>query len=100
MSKPIRRVRRSADDWRLILARFKRSGQTQRDFCQGEGVALASFLRWQKRLGSAGAPSAASRKESPFEFDRSFLELAGAASSATWTIELELPGGGLLRVRP
>lgn len=95
-------VRRSEKQWREILARYESGDLSQREFCSAEGIALASFLRWRRRLGSTATPSrprtAPKRRvaapESPF------VELVAAPSGESWAFELELPGGCVLRVRP
>ncbi len=37
--------------WRERLERFSRSGRTVARFCGGEGVSIASFYLWRKKLG-------------------------------------------------
>jgi hypothetical protein len=99
MTSSIRRVRRSASDWRTILSHYEQSGQSQRDFCRAQGVALASFLRWRQRLGAGDAHSTVAQREGLPAQANSFVEFA-AAPASTWSIELELPHGLVLRVRP
>ncbi len=84
-------VRRSEEEWREIVQRFEASGQSQHEFCKSEGLTLASFTRWRRRLQASATPAA---------IDHGFVEIARACTTPTWTIELELPGGGVLRVRP
>ena len=36
-------VRRSPEEWRVILARFERSGQSHREFCLVEELAPSTF---------------------------------------------------------
>lgn len=82
------RVRRSEDQWTEILRRFASSGQTSREFCRREGLALSSLQRWGRRLGAL--PRAR------------FVELvpeAGARTGAAgWSLEVTLPHGVTLRV--
>lgn len=40
-------------EWRERLERFSRSGLTVARFCGGEGVSVASFYHWRKKLGQA-----------------------------------------------
>ena len=42
-----KRVRRSADDWRAILAKQRSSGLSQAAFCRREAIALSTFARWK-----------------------------------------------------
>ena len=97
MSQPRTHVRRSASEWKAILARYEISHQSQRDFCRSEGVALASFLRWRRRLGAQAVttPTAVSRSSG----HEDFVELTHRAAETPWSIELELPGGCILRIR-
>jgi hypothetical protein len=41
--------RRSADEWVKVIARYRRSGLTQREFCEREGVSTASLQHWLYR---------------------------------------------------
>ena len=48
----VRRTRRSAGQWRDLLARFEVSGLDVSEFCRRASVSTASFYRWRTRLGS------------------------------------------------
>lgn len=96
MSTPRQHVRRSASDWQSILTRYERSDLSQRDFCRSEGVALASFFRWRQRLGIQSARRAVSTPDVARE---DFVELATPNTTPPWSIEIELPGGCILRLR-
>lgn len=82
-----RGVRRTEKQWIEILRRFASSGSGSREFCDREGVPLSSLQRWRRRLGRV--PS------------EKFVELVPAvsanASSASWSLEVSLPGGACLR---
>ena len=84
-----RRKRRTEAEWTEILRRFESSGVTQREFCRREGLALCSFQRWRRRLGSVASTD--------------FVELVPAVtpSEATlnWTLDVALPNGVCLRLR-
>ncbi|MFM9438144.1 transposase-like protein [Janthinobacterium sp. CG_23.3] len=47
-------------EWRQRLARFAKSGQQIKSFCQAESVSEAVFYRWRKQLEAVGdvAPAA------------------------------------------
>lgn len=91
MTRSRQHVRRSEQEWREIVQRFEASGQSQRQFCKSEDITLASFARWRRRLQATGTPAA---------IDSGFVELATPSVAPSWSIELELPGGSILRVRP
>jgi len=83
-------IRRSAKQWRAILRRFEKTGLTPADFCHQKNISLPAFRRWyRKQLAETNAPG--------------FVELQPSAISlkpeAPWTLELDLPGGGRLRIQ-
>jgi hypothetical protein len=86
-----RRPHRSAEQWRAIVDRYESSDLSQADFCRRERVSLTSFCRWRRRFLA--------------EDDQAgFVELVPASPPATasagdWTLEIDLPGGGSLRLR-
>ena len=85
--KSARRPRRDKKQWTEIFKRFDSSGLGPRDFCRREDLALSSFQRWRRGLGSVA------RAE--------FVELAPTVPSSTtssdWSLDIELPNGVCLR---
>lgn len=82
--------RRSAKQWRAILRRFDKSDLSPADFCRQQKLALPSFRGWQrKQLAEASTAG--------------FVELQPPAATPNletpWTLELDLPGGGRLRIQ-
>ena len=81
------RRRRTKAQWTEILGRFTSSRLDPREFCRHEGLALSSFQRWHRRLGSVAAAE--------------FVELVPAASPSTassrWSLDVSLPNGMCLR---
>ena len=47
--------RRSAAEWTRIIARFRRSGLTQREFCEREDVTLSALQHWLYRRSKNAA---------------------------------------------
>lgn len=91
-----RRIRRSPDQWREIMARFERSGQTREQFCTEQGLGLSTFSRWRRSL-SREVPVAPAHSD-----DALFVELARAAPeppAQAWDVELQLGAGVCLRLR-
>ena len=82
-----KRTRRSAAEWRSILARHEASGQTVGGFCAAEGVSTTAFWRWRRRLSEENGAGTGGL----------FVELGEAP--ARWDVELELGAGVVLRVR-
>lgn len=101
MSKVRRtRIRRSVQEWRKILARCERGGQSQREFCKREGLALSTFQWWRRKLGAV-------RREHEHPERAWFVELSDEGADTegfvpearVWELELELGGGMVLRLR-
>ena len=88
-------MRRSRDQWRELLERFERSGQSREQFCHEQSLTLSSFDRWRRQLGKAAAPRRVIAGE-PL-----FFELApeAHASGGAWDVELQLGAGVFLRLR-
>jgi len=80
------RVRRSPEEWREIIEQQQRSGLSRARFCRRERIARTTFEKWEQKLRPTG--------------DAGFVELTSTASgSESWSLELELPGGAILRFR-
>jgi hypothetical protein len=79
------RVRRNADEWREIIARFAGCGLSRREFCRQEKLNLASFQRWQKHLAA------------PKQSDFVDVTRIGKSSSSR-IVEVELADGTIVRV--
>ena len=56
MSGSTRRMRRSVECWRELVAAQPGSGRTVAEFCAARGVGQAGFYAWRKRLAGAAAP--------------------------------------------
>ena len=86
-TKSSKRVRRTQPQWTEILRRFESSDLVSREFCRREGLALSSFQRWRRQLGSVAGTE--------------FVELIPAASSgdesSSWSLDVSLPNGVSLR---
>ncbi len=50
------RIRRNRDQWRALLERFVRSGQSREQFCRERSLSVSSFERWRRQLGKTVAP--------------------------------------------
>ena len=83
------RARRTAAQWRKLIERFDRPGQTRGKFCAGNGWALSTFDLWRRKLQAT--PTAVEEERG----EALFVELAQAQTSPTstgigaWEIELE-----------
>lgn len=77
--------------WRDRLERFTHTDSTVAEFCAGEGVSVASFYQWRRKLESDSLTHNRAPKFVP-------LELPEASHAVPTTImQVDLPGG--VRVR-
>ncbi len=88
------RVRRTATEWREILARYEASGLRASEFCKREGIARSVLAYWRRRLQGKGEEPAGQFVEVPSG------ERSGGAPLTPGEMELLLPGGVTLRWRP
>ena len=61
MVKP--KKRRSRDEWTALVAAWRRSGLTQAEFCQREGLSRRTLGWWRWRLEREAAPAPPSKAE-------------------------------------
>jgi transposase len=91
--------RRSRDavrhTWAERLARFETAGLTTAQFCAAEGVSVASFYLWKRRLAPADCTSAPATVCGQGPEPRLLpIRLPEQAP----TVEVVLPSGALLRI--
>jgi putative transposase len=86
-----RRRRRTHSEWQQLLEAQANSGLGPTAFCQANGVSLASFQQWKRKLAD----------ETPDESGTPWVELGTLAASSVsgWDIELQLGDGICLRLR-
>lgn len=91
-SQARRWTRRSAHEWRALLARFGDSGLSVEAFCRREAISAASFYRWRGSLGS-GADGARTVEHTPPAFVDLGPLMAAPASEGRLELRLELGAG-------
>ena len=102
-------ISREEPDWALLLAKWARSGISQKKFCQKHGLSYGQFCSRRKvlldRERQAGRlQPARPRKIGRFipvtvEVEEPAFEIRPHANRVTPEIEIELPFGVLLRFR-
>jgi lambda repressor-like predicted transcriptional regulator len=81
-------IQRSATQWSEIIARYRQSGLSSRQFCEQEGLTPRTLAKWERRLR---------RGESR---QGTFIAVpAPGGGSEPWAVEVEFPTGVRLRVR-
>jgi hypothetical protein len=107
----VQRVRRSAEQWRSILAEWSSSDLSQAEFCRRRGFSLVTFGGWKRHFG--GGTLAPGRSEhTPGANVRfagterpAFVEVATRSRAAgtgleTAAYEVRLANGRAVRVGP
>lgn len=92
--------RRSASEWQNLISQQLESGVSQKAFCKLNNICLSTFTLWKHKLTqTANTPPSQQSVAAP-----EWIELPANLDSAvpeqsTWDMELELPGGVILRMR-
>jgi len=90
----IKRTRRSAAQWRALLARFEQSTLSAAVFCRREGICTASLYRWRRLL--SGTETQAVRERDGHEV--AFVDLGALSGGHRLELKLDLGGGVLLHL--
>ena len=78
-----------SQQWAARLARFAHAQQTVADFCAAEGVSVANFYLWKRRLASTLTPATPTLVP---------IQITPARDTTpSDTLELVLPSGAVLR---
>ena len=76
-----------------MVERYERSGKSQREFCEDEGVGLSTLQLWMRKTSVGGKPA-------PMAFGEVEWPAAPkATASSGWGLELVSPRGWTLRHR-
>ena len=75
---------------REMVERYERSGKSQREFCEDEGVGLSTLQLWMRKTSVGGKPAAMAFGE---------VEWPAATPASGWGLELVSPRGWTLRRR-
>jgi hypothetical protein len=94
------RIRRSAEEWKVILDRFGKSELPIATFCEKEEISRSALASWKKKLGAI-PKTVQKRAPAIVELSgvdtRKFAEPSIVPSQTSF--ELALPGGVTLRWR-
>ena len=79
--------------WREMVDRYQRSGQSQHEFCEDEGISLSTLQWWMRKARGGAEPVAMALREVDWP--------AGPALTpvSAWGLELVSPRGWTLRHR-
>ena len=93
------KIRRSADEWNSIIADYKTSGLTQRDFCQQRDIAYSSFTNWLIKLKKLRADLSTESSPSALFIDVSADKPLLQTEVNEWDVELAFANGTVLRLK-
>lgn len=95
------KVHRTAEEWSEIFDNFDESRLSRDEFCKREHIQAVSFARWHRKLRGPQRRSRVSTPKTDAKITKeSFVELTPpSAAVSLWSLELELPGGCVLRLR-
>ena len=89
--------------WREKVAKALASGQTQSDYCRGEGISLGAYFWWKKILTrmKKGAESSPARAADARSKRAAFLPVTvrGAGTGSDYPLEIALGPNRIVRVR-
>ncbi len=91
--------RRTPGQWQHIINDQKVSGLTQQAYCRQQGLSLATYCNWKKKLACHESLDDISPTAPPVN---DWVEVPAPDNeppSNRWDMELELPGGVTLRMR-
>ena len=89
----MKRVRRSAAQWRELLSRFESSGLGVAEFCHRESVSAASFYQWRSRLGADDGVVVGKAHAAAAFVDLGAVSSGVFAPAAAMELHLDLGGG-------
>lgn len=90
MKKANTRIRRSREQWQILIDRQQTSDLSTREFCRRNALNYNVFCKWRRRL-------TATEVQPDNLID--ITELVKASPAPTWDIELALGDGMVLRLR-
>jgi len=102
---PQRQPRFGASEWSELIARQAASGQSQRDFCDTEGLAVSTFTYWKRKLGGVPVTKRGVKQERPLFTpiqalpDSAEMSAEDDPARGAWSIDLDLGDGLRLTIR-
>ena len=90
----------SAAEWHNLIGQQQESGVSQKAFCELNDICLSTFSLWKRKLTQPDVTPPSQQSAAAPEW----IELPANLDSAVpkeskWDMELELPGGVILRMR-
>lgn len=93
---PQRQIRRSREEWKVLVARYEASGQTRERFCAEMGIGESTLRRWCSRLRERTPPTVST---APVFVELPAQDKRPGTAVQPWEVELQLDAGVVLRLR-
>ena len=94
-------VRHSASQWQAIIANQSSSNLTIKNYCSQNDITISSFYHWREKLTKSNSVEKR-RYNNTNRKDADWIEVPLPKESnakISWDIELDLPGGIVLRMK-
>lgn len=92
--------RRSASEWQSLIGQQQESGISQKAFCELHNICVSTFTLWKRKLAQTAVIPPTQQSAADPEWIELPANLASAVPEPSkWDMELELPGGVILRMR-
>ena len=95
--KPFARL--SPEQWQHIINEQLESGMSQKDFCQLRNISIATFSSWKRKLRDDTENTHDLDVKAQHDWIEIPAEFPQPEPASAWHMELELPGGVILRMR-
>lgn len=95
-----RRARRPASEWAELVAEWRASGQTQREFAAERGLSASTLASWCRKLRDGGQRRKRRRRETRRFTEVRVLEPASIDTPASLSsvVQVTTPSGFVVRV--
>jgi transposase len=78
---------------RQMVERYERSGKSQREFCEDEGISLSTLQWWMRKTSGGAEPATMALREVEWPVGPALTPVSA------WSLELVSPRGWTLRRR-
>src|SRR5210317_271501 len=86
--------------WQQIVNQQHESGLSQKAFCQSREISLSTFTNWKRKLRQEPEANAIDcQSEQQPDWVEFQMDALSVPPDNSWHMELELPGGVVLRMR-
>lgn len=88
-----------SEQWLQIINQQCESSLSQKAFCQSRNISLSTFTHWKRKLRKEQESAFSLQVEPQSDWIEFPADTASTTAANDWHMELELPGGVVLRMR-